>query len=182
MQRRELSANQVVALNLGRLRRERGWSAGETADRLGQLLGRKISLASYSAMERSVAGKRIKAFDADESLAISQVFSVPLWHLFQPPKGVRIRLSVRTAERLGVLVLPAISIGPEEVAPYTVYRLPSKISTGLKRELAETLQRAKTLQRAISLASLRPTPIEKRRVSNRSTQRNKRSRRHGKNI
>lgn len=81
----ELSPNQIVAFNIERLRRERGWGAQETANRLGSILGREISLASYSAMERSIEGKRIKHFDADEIFAFARVFGVRVWTLFWPP-------------------------------------------------------------------------------------------------
>jgi hypothetical protein len=81
----ELSPNQIVAFNIEKLRRERGWSAQGTANRLGSILGRKISLASYSAMERSIDGKRIKHFDADEIFAFARVFGVRVWTLFVPP-------------------------------------------------------------------------------------------------
>ena len=86
----ELSANQIVAYNLERLRRERGWTALETAARLGAILGRKISLASYSAMERSVEGHRIKSFDADDIFALARVFGVRVWFLFLPPINYRL--------------------------------------------------------------------------------------------
>jgi transcriptional regulator with XRE-family HTH domain len=93
----ELSANQIVAYNLEKLRRERGWTALETAARLGDILGRKISLASYSAMERSVEGRRIKSFDADDIFALARVLGVRVWFLFLPPinfqlRPVRVRL------------------------------------------------------------------------------------------
>jgi transcriptional regulator with XRE-family HTH domain len=87
----ELSANQIVAYNLEKLRRERGWTALETAARLGAILGKKISLASYSAMERSVEGRRVKSFDADDIFALARVFGVRVWFLFLPPINYRLR-------------------------------------------------------------------------------------------
>jgi hypothetical protein len=81
----ELSPNQIVAFNIEKLRRERGWGAQETANRLGSILGKEISLASYSAMERSIEGRRIKHFDADEIFAFARVFGVRVWTLFWPP-------------------------------------------------------------------------------------------------
>lgn len=81
----ELSPNQIVAFNIEKLRRERGWGAQETANRLGSILGKEISLASYSAMERSIEGRRIKHFDADEIFAFARVFGVRVWTLFCPP-------------------------------------------------------------------------------------------------
>ena len=86
----ELSPNQIVAYNLEKLRRERGWTAVETARRLGALLGKKISLASYSAMERSVEGRRVKSFDADEMFALARLFGVQVWLLLAPPINFRL--------------------------------------------------------------------------------------------
>jgi transcriptional regulator with XRE-family HTH domain len=86
----ELSPNQIVAYNIEKLRRERGWTALQTAARLGAILGRKISLASYSAMERSVEGRRIKSFDADDIFALARVFGVRVWFLFLPPINYRL--------------------------------------------------------------------------------------------
>jgi hypothetical protein len=80
-----MSPNQIVAFNLERLRRGRSWTALETAKKLGKLLGRKISLPSYSAMERSVEGRRVKSFDADEIYAIARMFGTHVGLLFAPP-------------------------------------------------------------------------------------------------
>ena len=86
----ELSPNQIVAYNLEKLRRERGLTAVKTAALLGAQLGKKISLASYSAMERSVEGRRVKSFDADEIFALARVFGVRVWFLFLPPINYRL--------------------------------------------------------------------------------------------
>lgn len=96
----ELSLNQVVAYNVGRLRWERRWSEEKTAKKLGALLGRRISIASYSAMERSVEGRRIKRFDADELFAFARVFGVTVWDLLWPPinyKTIPVRIRLRGA-------------------------------------------------------------------------------------
>lgn len=100
----ELSPNQIVAFNLEKFRRERGWTALQTAARLGAILGRKISLASYSAMERSVEGGRVKAFDADELFALARLFGVRVWQLMIPPINfllhpVRVRIKGAPADQ-----------------------------------------------------------------------------------
>ena len=96
----EVTPNQAVAFNLAKLRRNRGWSAEYTAEQLGQLLGRKISLASYSAIERSAETTRRKRFDADEIVAIACVFSVAIWTLFEAPKGSHLRLAGKAARAI----------------------------------------------------------------------------------
>ncbi|MGQ0849746.1 MAG: hypothetical protein ACT4OP_11615 [Actinomycetota bacterium] len=50
---------------------------------LATFLRSSWSVASLSAAERSVDGKRIKEFDADELVALSVVFEVPLAYWFQ---------------------------------------------------------------------------------------------------
>jgi transcriptional regulator with XRE-family HTH domain len=73
-----------VASNLARVRKERGLTQRETVERLAPFLAHRWSVASLSAAERSVDGKRVKQFDADELIALSSVFDVPLAYWFQP--------------------------------------------------------------------------------------------------
>lgn len=88
---RRLTPNQIVALNLTRARTERGWSQPEAAAALEPFLGARWSRASYSAVERSVDGLRIKQFSADELLALARCFDKPLsWFLTPPPDTVTI--------------------------------------------------------------------------------------------
>jgi len=45
-----------------------------------------MSRASYSAMERSIGGGRVKQFSADELVALARGFNLPLlWFLLPPP-------------------------------------------------------------------------------------------------
>ena len=109
MEKAELTPNQVVASNLAKLRHQKGWSAENTAKELGRLLRRQISLASYSAMERSVDTSRRKRFDADEICAISFLFDVPTWTLFVPKQGQRLRLPGLSAQALADAPRAAVS-------------------------------------------------------------------------
>lgn len=77
--------NQLIALNLARARNERGWTQEETARRLRPYLGSRWSVASLSAIERSVMGSRIKQFSADELFAIARTFDLPIGWFFSPP-------------------------------------------------------------------------------------------------
>ena len=52
---------------------------------LTPFLGARWSVASLSAAERSVDGKRIKEFNADELIALSRAFDVALVFWFTPP-------------------------------------------------------------------------------------------------
>jgi transcriptional regulator with XRE-family HTH domain len=79
---RLVTANQVVAANITEQRRRRGWTQDEFAERLEKVLGERWSIAVVSAAERSVTGKRVREFSADELVALARVFEVPIGTLF----------------------------------------------------------------------------------------------------
>lgn len=84
--RRTMTPNQVVAYNLARARALRGWTQDEAAERLAPYWGSRLSFASFSAMERSAWRiDRIKVFSADELLALSRAFDLPVGYFFTPP-------------------------------------------------------------------------------------------------
>jgi len=82
---RTWTPNQVVAHNLTRARLLRGWTQEQAAAALAPYLGAKLSVPSFSAIERSVAGTRVKQFTADELIALSRAFELPLGWWFTPP-------------------------------------------------------------------------------------------------
>jgi transcriptional regulator with XRE-family HTH domain len=87
--------NQIVAFNVSRARLLRGWTQEQAAEALAPYLGARLSGASFSALERSVAGGRIREVSADELLALSRAFEVPIgWFLTPPPRDDGIRLAV----------------------------------------------------------------------------------------
>lgn len=82
----EWTPNQVVAYNLRRLRLELDLTQEGAVERVGPFLPAKPwSRVVWSAAERSVAGKRIRQFDADEIVAIATAFDVPVSAFFMPP-------------------------------------------------------------------------------------------------
>ena len=83
--RRTYSPNQVVALNVARARALRGWTQEEAAAELAPYLGARLSTASFSAIERSIKGTRVKQFTADELVAFSRGFQLPIGWFFVPP-------------------------------------------------------------------------------------------------
>src|SRR5262245_58950571 len=83
--RRTYSPNQVVALNVSRARAMRGWTQEQASAALAPYLGTRWSNASFSAVERSIAGTRVKQFSADELVALSRGFELPLGWFFLPP-------------------------------------------------------------------------------------------------
>ncbi len=83
--RRTYSPNQVVAYNVGRARALRGWTQEQAANELSHQLERRLSRASYSAIERSIGGGRVKQFSADELVALARAFRLPILWFFLPP-------------------------------------------------------------------------------------------------
>jgi hypothetical protein len=82
-----LTANQLVAYNLMRIRRTLGLSQEEAAKRLEPYMaGKRWSKAVYSAAERSYHGNRIRHFSADDLVGMSLAFSVPVAYFFLPPR------------------------------------------------------------------------------------------------
>src|SRR5581483_6597457 len=62
--RRTYSPNQLVALNVARARAMRGWTQEQASAALAPYLGTRWSNASFSAVERSISGARVKQFSA----------------------------------------------------------------------------------------------------------------------
>lgn len=81
-----ISASQLVAHNLTRIRKALGLSQDQAAARLEPYLGVRWSKAVYSAAERSYSGKRIRQFTAAELAAFALAFGVPVLYFFLPPR------------------------------------------------------------------------------------------------
>lgn len=101
-----LTPNQVVAFNLAQARLEKGWTQDEACEALEPHLGTRWSKANYSAAERSVDGNRVRKFDADEIVAFSKAFGLPVTWFFMPPPpwaspGVPVKLRTPDAELFG---------------------------------------------------------------------------------
>src|SRR5438067_1548647 len=83
--RRTMTVNQIVAHNVAQARSLRAWTQEEAAKALAPYLGARLSVASFSALERSATSiNRIKVFSADELLALSRAFDVPIGYFFTP--------------------------------------------------------------------------------------------------
>lgn len=81
-----ISASQLVAYNLSRIRKALGLSQEQAAERLEPYLGVRWSKAVYSAAERSYQGKRVRQFTAAELAAFALAFGVPVLYFYLPPK------------------------------------------------------------------------------------------------
>src|SRR5687768_4763586 len=81
-----MTANQIVAYNVAKARALRGWTQEQAAEALAPYLGARLSGPSFSSLERSAwKVDRIKQFSADDLLALSRAFDLPIGYFFTPP-------------------------------------------------------------------------------------------------
>ena len=81
--RRTMTPNQIVAYNVAKARALRGWTQEQAAEALAPYLGAKLSGPSFSGLERSAwTVSRIKQFSADDLLALSRGFDLPIGFFF----------------------------------------------------------------------------------------------------
>ena len=84
--RKALTPNQIVAANLAQAREMNGWTQEQAAKEMAPFLGKQWSKATFSVAERSVDGDRVRDFSADELLAFSRAFGLPVTWFFIPPE------------------------------------------------------------------------------------------------
>jgi transcriptional regulator with XRE-family HTH domain len=113
--------NQIVAYNVAQARLLRGWTQEQAAEALAPYLGTRWSAASFSAVERSVAGGGIREFTADELLALARGFRLPIGWFLTPPSHLKdVDLSVPDskggADRQ--ILLDAVLGTPETLEPW----------------------------------------------------------------
>ena len=99
--------NKLVARRIAHAREIRGWTQEEAAEQLAPFLGLKWSPATFSIVERSVDGKRIRQFSADEIVALSRVFDLPIGFWFTPFLGDEFS-SVKTPDAPPQVVVDAL--------------------------------------------------------------------------
>ena len=97
-----LTASAIVALNVRRIREERGWSQAQAGERLERVTGRPWSVATVSAVERGWERGPERAFGVNEVDKISLAFGVSLLELLLPPSKEETsrRLPSRWVQRL----------------------------------------------------------------------------------
>ena len=124
--------NQVVAFNLTQAREWRGWTQDEAAAALEPYLGVRWSKATFSQAERSVAGRFIRNFTADEIVAFARGFELPVTWFFMPPPpwaapGVPSRLVAHDDPRFGqpVAMLVDLVFGDDSQQALLTMRLDS---------------------------------------------------------
>ena len=146
-----LSPCQIVAWNLERLRRARGWSQDQAAKELAPYLGYRLSRAAFSQAERSLDGGKIRRFDADEIVAFSRVFEVPVGCFFGPPaphmRGKSVAVNGKPGSSEARVTSPPLSrdhmLTLAEGLPdqATLAVIAEVVGEKLQRVLAETFER-----------------------------------------
>lgn len=112
--------NQIVAYRVALARKLRNWTQEQAAIELEPYLGARLSTASFSAIERSFAGGRDRQFDANEIVAFSRGFRLPIGWFFTPPpvfEEVTIRTPDGGAGGLHPLLLIDGILGTEDTIP-----------------------------------------------------------------
>jgi transcriptional regulator with XRE-family HTH domain len=111
-----------VAFNISKARLKRGWTQDQAAEALAPFLGARLSAASWSAIERSVDGGRIREFTADELVAFARGFELPLgWFLTPPPADEDIRVAAPDSKGKGLdprALLDVVLGTPESLAEW----------------------------------------------------------------
>ncbi len=115
-----MTANQVVAYNMVKARALRGWTQERVGEELAPYLGVKLSVTSVSAMERSAwRSERTRVFSADNLLALSRGFDVPLgFFLVPPPPAQGIRFLSAATDEDPLVLLDAVLGKPENLAEW----------------------------------------------------------------
>jgi hypothetical protein len=85
-----VNLNEIVAYNFRRARALRGWTQEEAAIELEPFLGTRLKQAAVSSIEGAFGGDRRREFDAQELLAFTCGFDLPLiWFFLPPPEDHR---------------------------------------------------------------------------------------------
>jgi hypothetical protein len=92
IERRSLTANQVVAANIEAARKRKRWTQFWMVKELSKF-GVRWSRENYAmSIPTSAKGTRIREFNADEILAFAQALDIAIWTLFIPPLDTTVRL------------------------------------------------------------------------------------------
>ena len=81
-----LTVHQVVAHNVYQARRLRGWTQEEAAAEITKTLGRPITAAGLSAIEKTYTSRRQRVIDVAELAAFARAFGLPIAWFFLPPE------------------------------------------------------------------------------------------------
>ena len=80
-----MSPNQIVAINLRLARKIEGWSQEQAGRAVAPYLGEEWSKARWSQAEKVDDPTSVRGFTADELVAFSLTFQMPLIWFLMPP-------------------------------------------------------------------------------------------------
>jgi transcriptional regulator with XRE-family HTH domain len=128
--------NQIVGYRVAQARLFRGWTQDEAARRLEPFLGTRWSAPSFSAVERSHLGGRIKQFTADEIVGLARGFGLPLgWFLTPPPRPEGVSIATPDAPRHGIDPMVMLDLVLGTVDTLDVWEKELAIWTGMQRRV-----------------------------------------------
>lgn len=151
----QLTANQIVAYNLAQARMWKNWTQEEAAAELEPFLGARWSKASFSAAERSVDGQRVRQFSADELVAFSRCFGVPVGFFFLPPPHGAADRPIRLASPEN----PEMGVRPSELidvvlgAPGEIGLMSIRVDEFFRHTSPDLLSDAQRAMRSLTEAS-----------------------------
>lgn len=150
-----LTPNQIVAYNLAQARMWKGWTQEEAAEQLEPYLGARWSKASFSAAERSVDGRRVRQFSADELVAFSRCFGVPVGFFFLPPPPTAADRPIQMASPDGsdFGVRPAELIDVVLGAPGEIGLMAMRVDDYFRQTSPELLTEAQDAMRSLAEAA-----------------------------
>ncbi len=82
----DLTVHQVVAANMYQARKLRGWTQHQAAAAISETLGRPITAAGLSAIEKTYTSRRQRVIDVAELAAFARAFGLPIAWFFLPPE------------------------------------------------------------------------------------------------
>ena len=82
----DLTVHQVVAHNVYQARKLRGWTQEEAAAAISETLGRPVTAAGLSAIEKTFTSRRQRVIDVAELAAFARAFGLPIAWFFLPPE------------------------------------------------------------------------------------------------
>jgi transcriptional regulator with XRE-family HTH domain len=136
---RTIDANQIVGANFRMARELRGWTQEETARVLAPYLGQTLPKASISAIERGLDRDRRRVFNAQELVAFSLAFDVPIWWFFLPLIGSDTMRLENTGERASNLLM--LLLGRQDQVQLLRDRVATLRKTSDRTAVEEMLER-----------------------------------------
>ncbi|MDP9460714.1 MAG: hypothetical protein M3Q22_10860 [Actinomycetota bacterium] len=163
-----MTGNRLVAYNLRALRTARGLTQDQASALLAPYVEVPWSRATFSAAERSADSDRVRGFTADDLLALSLAFRVPVSYWFLPPNTEERRRPLMAAsatvewddlvvgpvlgrESWQESVRPRLEREPAVVPPDLAHRADQLVRIALAERYGSTAQAANLLEETIAL-------------------------------